>query len=108
MNNRMKIPIIFSVFLMLAVSIFVVPIAVAQTPSTNKLEKTLEVLTENAQFLKEIQAFNKQCSEDARSGQFQLFERCLQFQTEYNTMLRLLQSKYPELAKALLSSPDNS
>ena len=108
MNNGMKIPIIFSLFLMLAASVFVVPMAVAQTPSVSKLEKTLEVITENSQIIKEIQAFNKQCSEDTRSGQFQLFERCHEFQTEYNSMLKLLQSKYPELAKALLATPDNS
>lgn len=104
----MKTPTIFGVFLMLATSIFVVPISVAQTPSISKLEKTLEVLTENAQIIKEIQAFDKRCSEDSRSGQFQLFERCHEFHTEYNSMLKLLQSKYPELAKALLATPDNS
>lgn len=74
----------------------VVPNVMAAMPDMKDVQKGTQLATENAQILRELTTMINDCTDDVTSYQFQIFDKCLQFMTDYNTSLKQLQDKYPE------------
>lgn len=77
-------------------SMAVVPNVMAAMPDMKDVQKGTQLATENAQILRELTTMINDCTDDVTSYQFQIFDKCLQFMTDYNTSLKQLQDKYPE------------
>lgn len=82
-------------------SIAVIPTVMAAIPDTSELQRGTQLATENAQILRELTTMINSCTDDVTSFQFQMFDKCLQFMTDYNTSLKQLQAKYPETKGAV-------
>lgn len=87
-------------------SIAVIPTVMAAIPDTSELQRGTQLATENAQILRELTTMINSCTDDVTSFQFQMFDKCLQFMTDYNTSLKQLQAKYPE-TKGTVSGLDS-
>ena len=71
-------------------------IAKAEIPDLSEMQKGIEYGKENAQILRELTTMINDCTDDVSSYQFKMFDKCMQFMEDYNTMLKQMQAKYPE------------
>ena len=88
--------IIATIVTMGLLSIAIIPSAMAAMPNMDRMEQGIQYATENAQILRELTTMINDCTADVESYQFKMFDKCLTFMGDYNTMLKQMQAKYPE------------
>ena len=95
-NNKKILATILVTMGLLSIAMMVPTTAMAAMPDMARMEQGIQYATENAKILRELTTMINSCTADVESYQFQIFDKCLQFMEDYNTMLKQMQAKYPE------------